>query len=263
MASLSSFANENPGARLKKVGLIVEVFSQFRPATCDGRVDILDVGTGTGVIGQAVEAALKGRCIHMDVDDRFAIRHLPFVVASGQYLPFRDQTFTFLVANHVIEHMDNQGWFLGEIRRVLKEGGLCYLATPSKYGILEPHYKVPFLSWLPPRWADLAVRLTQRGRGFDVRPLSRHQISQLAAQAGLEATELTLHIVLFPRRYRRKGLTARLGSLLPKRLVALLLPLAPTQVWALQATGELLPQERATRDGLSRAGGYGRHRNDS
>ncbi len=245
MSSLSSFADKNAAARIKKVGPIVEVFRQVCPEVCDGRPDILDVGTGSGVIGQAVATELKGRCIHMDVDDRFSIRPHPFVVASGQYLPFRDQTFNFVVANHVIEHMDNQEWFLREIRRVLKEEGVCYLATPSKHGIFEPHYKMPFLSWLPTRWADRAVRLAQRGRSFAVRPLSSKRLRWLATQAGLEATQLTMDIILFPYRYRRDGLAARLGSLLPKRLVALLLPFAPTQVWALQATGESRTVARA------------------
>jgi SAM-dependent methyltransferase len=41
---------------------------------------------------------------------------------------------------------------LDEVWRVLKPGGLAYLACPNRYSLVEPHYRLPFLSWFPVRW---------------------------------------------------------------------------------------------------------------
>jgi len=48
-------------------------------------------------------------------------------------LPFADETFTIVFAEHMIEHLriDKVGFFLGEVRRVLKPGGLFRLSCPD------------------------------------------------------------------------------------------------------------------------------------
>lgn len=45
-------------------------------------------------------------------------------------MPFKDESFDFLIANHVLEHVDDHIKALGEIKRVLKKGGYCVLQTP-------------------------------------------------------------------------------------------------------------------------------------
>lgn len=45
-------------------------------------------------------------------------------------MSFEDESFDFLIANHVLEHVDNHIKALREIRRVLKKGGYCILQTP-------------------------------------------------------------------------------------------------------------------------------------
>lgn len=45
-------------------------------------------------------------------------------------MPFDDQTFDFLIANHVLEHVTDDGKALSEIHRVLRVGGYAILQTP-------------------------------------------------------------------------------------------------------------------------------------
>lgn len=48
-------------------------------------------------------------------------------------LPFADATFSIVFAEHMIEHLriDKVGFFLGEVRRVLKPGGLFRVSCPD------------------------------------------------------------------------------------------------------------------------------------
>jgi SAM-dependent methyltransferase len=45
-------------------------------------------------------------------------------------MPFEDETFDMVIANHVLEHVDDDMRALAEIRRVLSPGGAAILQTP-------------------------------------------------------------------------------------------------------------------------------------
>jgi len=58
----------------------------------------------------------------------------PDICADGANLPFKDESFSFVVSNHSIEHMDAKKAF-DEWLRVLKPGGIIALVTPDgSYG---------------------------------------------------------------------------------------------------------------------------------
>ena len=46
--------------------------------------------------------------------------------------PFRTESLDFIVACHLIEHLPDPLFFLEEIWRVLRVGGVCFLALPDK-----------------------------------------------------------------------------------------------------------------------------------
>lgn len=54
----------------------------------------------------------------------------PDVEAEGTDLPFEDESFSFVVSNHSIEHMDAKKAF-SEGLRVLKPGGIIAFVTPD------------------------------------------------------------------------------------------------------------------------------------
>ena len=45
-------------------------------------------------------------------------------------IPFPDESFDFVIANHVLEHVDDDVKALSELHRVLRRGGRCILQTP-------------------------------------------------------------------------------------------------------------------------------------
>jgi len=56
-------------------------------------------------------------------------------------LPFEEESFDCVLANHIIEHLDNTDLFLKEIYRILKVGGYAIIATPN----LAAGYNIFFL----------------------------------------------------------------------------------------------------------------------
>lgn len=52
----------------------------------------------------------------------------PLVIADGTYLPFRNDSFDFIFASHVSEHIDRLDKYFQEIQRIAKAG---YLETPN------------------------------------------------------------------------------------------------------------------------------------
>src|SRR3546814_17958343 len=74
------------------------------------------------------------------------------------------------LSNHVIEHVGNadaQRHHLDEIRRVLAPDGVVYFAAPNRWRLVEPHFRLPFLSWLPNPASDRYVRVMGRGSHYD------------------------------------------------------------------------------------------------
>jgi len=45
-------------------------------------------------------------------------------------IPYPDETFDLVIANHVLEHVTDDARALEEVRRVLKPGGYAILQTP-------------------------------------------------------------------------------------------------------------------------------------
>jgi len=99
---------------------------------------VLDVGGGdaphrrTDVVVEKflddVERHRGGRSIQPD---------RPLVVADVEALPFRDDTFDYVICSHVIEHVHHPDRALEELSRVGKAG---YLAGPSElFELLSPY----------------------------------------------------------------------------------------------------------------------------
>ena len=53
-----------------------------------------------------------------------------FIQLIEKKLPFRDNEFDFVIASHVLEHVEDPVFFLNEIQRISSKGG--YIETPTK-----------------------------------------------------------------------------------------------------------------------------------
>lgn len=158
---------------------------------------LLDVGTGAGWIAQYFATHPRYRLAVTAVDardERVATGGYAFRQVAGATLPFADASFDVVLSNHVIEHVGGeaeQRLHLQEARRVLRPGGTLYLAAPNRWSLVEPHYRLPFLSWLPAALANAYVRAAGRGQWYDCRPLGPLQLARLLRRAGLGGSNVS------------------------------------------------------------------------
>lgn len=201
---------------------------------------ILDVGCGSGHIAAALAelAGPEGAVFGVDLRDQRVVREgFEFRQVDGTTLPFEDESLDVVVSNHVIEHVGeepDQLRHLQEIRRVLRPGGRCYLAVPSRFVLIEPHVKLPLVSWLPRPLRSPYVRLARRSSFYDCELPTRRRLERLVRAAGLDGEERTLAALLEVGRLERPSPAVRLALSVPAPLRRALLPLSPTLVYLLR-----------------------------
>jgi len=183
-----SHANRDRTSRLAKASRIDQI---LRHIGVDLRsADVLEIGTGAGIIaGYFVKRArtlMSVDIVDERIDDSFA-----FMKVESELLPFSANSFDVLISNHVVEHVLDQPVHLAEIERVLRPGGLCYLATPNRLWPMEPHFGLPLLAWLPSQHLqDRYVRLCGKGDRYDARLLTFSDLRRLSGLSNLALEEV-------------------------------------------------------------------------
>lgn len=202
---------------------------------------LLEIGTGSGAIA-GYFATLPD--IHCDVDSvdvldqRQVFDSYHFQLVAGVDLPFEDGQFDVVISNHVLEHVgavDHQLGHLREIARVLKPAGVAYLASPNRWQVVEPHYHLAFLSWLPRRLRSPYLAWSGKGNQYDCEPLSRAQIERMLRASGLEYRNVcvpALRCMLDGQRTRSPA--ARMAGWLPDAVLEYFRSVCPTHVYLLR-----------------------------
>ena len=67
----------------------------------------------------------------------------PIVAADGQFLPFADNAFDYVICSHVLEHVEDPRQLIAELMRVANRG---YIETPSEIG--ERIYGWHYHNWV-------------------------------------------------------------------------------------------------------------------
>lgn len=227
-----SLDRESRRAKAAKIAALIE---QRRPI--DG-AELLEIGTGAGIITSLLAERVgdDGSVWSVDIADlRTVTQGYQFRLVDGVELPFGDDSFDIVVSNHTIEHVGGpnaQRVHLQEIARVLRSDGVGYLASPTRWALVEPHFKVPLLSWLPAGVRTPALRLTRRGSVYDISPRTRRELLELIDDAGLRATEVTIEALRVSARVE-PGLATNLASSLPAALLDTTRPAIPTMIFLL------------------------------
>jgi len=95
---------------------------------------------------------------------RHGDRNVAFVVATGEWLPFRDGAFDLIICHTVIEHVEDVGTVISEMARVLSPRGAIHLEAPNYLWPREPHLEVWCVPCLGKRTIRLLARLQGKGR---------------------------------------------------------------------------------------------------
>lgn len=187
-------------SREEKAAVIAHLLEPYlRP---DAR--LADIGTGTGIMKKALEAELGKRIWGFELDVPFVVERDGVVGADGCKLPVRDGSFDLVILNHIYEHVPDPRALFAETRRILAPGGHAYVSAGSRWAVMEPHYRLPFLSWLPRPMANGYLRLSGRATSYEgVRFLGYKGLKRAMEASGLivhDITERALDELLSPER---------------------------------------------------------------
>lgn len=209
--------------------------------------NVLDVGAGSGIIAHCISEAVgsSGRVMAVDVADQRQITGgYDFGLVEDSRLPFPDSTFDAVISNHVFEHLgdhEQQAEHLREVRRVLREDGFVYFAVPNRWTVVELHFRLPFLSWIPPEARSAYLRLLGRGTYYDCNPPSHRRLVGMFQEARLRHEQFTFKAMRIMAAVETPSPWIRRLLVAPELLQRMLYPVIPTMVFILTA----LPLGRA------------------
>lgn len=92
-------------------------------------------------------------------------------------LPFKDDTFDFVLCSEVLEHLDNPDKGIKELSRVLKKDHYIFITVPNK---LSPHYY--------PRWWYYKFKKDQEK--LDHTKFTKYNILKLFRKSSLQCKEI-------------------------------------------------------------------------
>ncbi|MDO8638532.1 MAG: class I SAM-dependent methyltransferase [Candidatus Daviesbacteria bacterium] len=193
-------------SRVKKAERIVKILTDYFGAKNLKNLSVLDVGTSSGIIDNTLAPHFK-KVIGIDIDveaikyanKSFRKKNLEFKVADALELPFKEKTFEVVICTHVYEHVSNPSKLFKEIYKVLSPGGVCFLAAVNKWWILEPHYDLPFLSWLPKNIAHYYVKAFGKASTYYETLFSYWTLKRLNQQ--FHILEYTSKVLQQPKKY--------------------------------------------------------------
>lgn len=106
---------------------------------------VLEIGCGTGNLWRQGDwdPVLAKRVVLSDISTEMVQKcqdelsgdfpNFDFMCLNVHSIPFEDESFDVVIANHVLHLVDNLGLSLSEIKRVLENGGKFYATTKYKH----------------------------------------------------------------------------------------------------------------------------------
>lgn len=202
---------------------------------------LLNVGASSGAM-DAVFASEFGSVLGIDIDHNaiahaqrnYAGERLQFLVADALNVPCAAASFDVIVCSQIYEHVPDQPALFREMYRLLSPGGVCYFAATNRLVVIEPHYRLPFLSWLPRSLANAYLRVLGRADSYYERMHTLPTLRRLTA--AFEVVDYTERMLAEPQAYEIDNLV-RAGTLKQKvsLFIARRLPwICPGYIWILR-----------------------------
>jgi ubiquinone/menaquinone biosynthesis C-methylase UbiE len=230
---MSKMLDENH--RRKKAAKIIAVLQHFLGRDdLDGLVAV-DLGCSAGYIADELRSA-GARVVGLDIDvpglkgahERYG-HDILFTCADGEAMPFADKSVDVIAFNHIYEHVVDADAIMTEIRRVLKDDGVAYFGFGNKLGVVEPHYRLPFLSWLPSGIADRYVAASGRADSYYERFRTRRGLRRMCA--GLNVWDYTYPVLTDAANYEADDMVPPRLRNAPLAFWKSLAPIIPTFIW--------------------------------
>jgi 2-polyprenyl-3-methyl-5-hydroxy-6-metoxy-1,4-benzoquinol methylase len=230
----------NREQRERKARTIIRVCQDFIQCEDLSHLCLLDVGSSSGVIDNYLADFFQS-VSGIDIDEpalahalvNFNKPNLHFSKGDAMRLEHADNSLDVVVCSHVYEHVPDASVMFAEILRVLKPGGFCYFSGNNRMMIMEPHYRLPFLSLLPRFLAHRYMRLAGRGDYYHEKHVSYWSLKKLCH--AFQLIDYTAKVITNPDQFevsymlRNGSLKHRLAS-----LVVTCFKWATPHIWILQ-----------------------------
>lgn len=129
---------------------------------------ILDLGCSDGIISKKIKDITQSEVIGVDNCKETNLlakeRGIEIVESDvNQKLPFADNSFDFIFAGEIIEHVLSPDDFLLEVKRVLKNEGIFVLTTPN---LASWHNRILLLFGILPYSSEVSTKDSRIGMGI-------------------------------------------------------------------------------------------------
>jgi 2-polyprenyl-3-methyl-5-hydroxy-6-metoxy-1,4-benzoquinol methylase len=160
---------------------------------------ILDIGCGKGHLTALLSVFLNKKIDAIDLVDSFGEGgkynvetlgskwqeagwnefkknyNVDYSFYDGKRLPFESNLFDVLVAYAVLEHVDDEDFFLRECNRVLKKGGKLFIfRCPTRMSLTENIAQVFKLPHHDRRYSKKRLKKLFQGNNFDIKKIGRY-----------------------------------------------------------------------------------------
>lgn len=240
------------GHRRQKAAKILAVLRHFLGRDDLAGLRVLDIGCSAGFIADAMVAAGAAEVIGIDIDvPGLSVAHarfgetISFICGDGSALPLPDRSIDIVVFNHIYEHVVDADAVVAEIHRVLTPTGCVYLGLGNRLGVMEPHYRLPFLSYLPGPLANRYVRAFGRADDYYERFRTRPGLRRMLADFHL--WDYTIPVMQHPQLFAAEDIVTGRVQAVPRPIKRALIDLVPTYVW-IGCTRPSRPQGRLLAD---------------
>ena len=228
-------AMHDEAGRRAKAAKIIAVTTHFLGRSDLSGLTALDLGSSTGFIADELRVA-GAKVLGLDIDEPgllAARKRFPagtvWLRGDGAALPLPDKSVDLIVFNQIYEHVVDPDAVMAEIRRVLKDDGVAYLGLGNRLTLWEPHVRLPFASWLPPRVADRYVRAAGRGDAYYERFRLRGALRRMVGD--LAVWDYTWTVISEPDRFAARDMIKGALARIPVPALRALAPVVPTYIW--------------------------------
>ena len=160
--------------RLGAIAKAQNIFALLSKSSVSGIDSVLEVGAGTGhVLEQLSRRGIGRKFVGLEITEtrteeahqRFDDEKIKLHGYDGRNIPYADNSFDFVYATHVLEHVPDERGFLGELRRVARRQVYvevpCELNVGTSHGALQSTLNIGHINAYTPE--SFALKLETSG----------------------------------------------------------------------------------------------------